>query len=155
MSRIWCLTFSIRESLCFIIKSYSFIKARIKAKITNRVLEFNQSQLSKPYVEFNTQKRIESEKNDDKDGKALYKLMNHAVYGKTMENMKNKIDVRLVSNEKDFLKRISKPNYMSKKIFDTEFVAIRKNKVTLKVNKLGYVGICLLDLSLLLMYEFH
>ena len=119
------------------------------------MLEFNQSQLSKPYVEFNTQKRIELEQNDDKDGKALYKLMNHAVYGKAMENMKNKIDVRLVSKEKDFLKRISKPNYMSKKIFDTDFVAIRKNKVTLKVNKLGYVGMCLLELSQLLMYEFH
>ena len=48
-----------------------------------------------------TQKRIEAEKNGDKDGKALYKLMNIAVYGKTRENLRNRIDVRLVSNQKD------------------------------------------------------
>ena len=62
------------------------------------VLEFNQSQWLKPYIEFNTQKRIEAEKNNDKDGKVLCKLMNNAIYGKTMENLKNRIDVKLVNN---------------------------------------------------------
>ena len=47
------------------------------------VLEFNQSQWLKPYVEFNTHKRIEAEKISDKDGKVLYKLMSNAVYDKT------------------------------------------------------------------------
>ena len=62
------------------------------------MLEFNQSQWLKPYIEFNTQKRIEAEKNNGKDGKVLYKLMNNAIYGKTMENLKNRIDVKLVNN---------------------------------------------------------
>ena len=46
------------------------------------LLEFNQSQCLKQYVEFNTQRRIEAEKDGDKDGKVLYKLMKNAVYGK-------------------------------------------------------------------------
>ena len=60
-------------------------------------------------------KRIEARKNGDIDRKALCKLMNNAVHGKTMGNLKNKIDVRLVSNEKDSLKWTSKPSYMSQK----------------------------------------
>ena len=51
-------------------------------------------------------------KNGDKDGKALYKLMKNAVYGKKMENLRNRIDVLLVSNKKDYLKWTSKPIYM-------------------------------------------
>ena len=108
----------------------------------------------KPYVQFNTQKRKEAEKNDDKDGKALYKLMNNAVYGKTMENFK-KIDVKLVSDEKDYLKWTSKPSYMLQNIFDNILAATCKNKVKLTLSKPAYVGMCMLDLSKILMYEFH
>ena len=75
-----------------------------------RVLEFSQSQWLKQN-EFNTQKRIDPGKNKAKDGKTLSKLMNNAVYGKTMENRRNRIDVRLVSNRKDYLKWTSKPSY--------------------------------------------
>ena len=61
----------------------------LKLKKIHRILEFNQSLWLKPYIEFNTQKRIEAEKNNDKDGKALYRLMDNAIYGKTMENLRN------------------------------------------------------------------
>ena len=84
--------FLIKKSICFIIKTWNFI------------LKFNQSQWLKPFVEFNTQKKVEAEKNGGKDGKALYKLMNNVVCSKTMENLKNRIDVRLESNKKDYLK---------------------------------------------------
>ena len=76
-------------------------------------------------VEFNTQKRIEAEKNGDKDRKTLFKFMNNAVYEKTMENLRNRIDVKLVSNKKDYLKWTSKPSCMSHKIFDNDLVVIR------------------------------
>ena len=59
------------------------------------------------------QKRIEAEKNGDKDGKVLHKLMSNAVCYKTMENLRNRIDVQLVNNGKDYLKWKSKPSYMS------------------------------------------
>ena len=67
------------------------------------VLEFNQSQWLKPYVELNVQK-IEAEEYGGQDEKVFYKLMNNAVYGATMENLKNRIDITLVSNRKDYLK---------------------------------------------------
>ena len=58
-------------------------------------------------------KIIEAEQNGEEDRKALYKLMNNDVYGKTMESVRNRIDVRVMSNGKGYLKWTSKPNYMS------------------------------------------
>ena len=130
------------------------IIVELKLKKIHHVLEFNQSQWLK-HVEFNTKERIEAERNGDKDGKALYKLMNNAVYGETMENLRNRIDVKVVSNKKDYLKWTFKPSYMSHKIFDNDLVAIRKNKVTLTLNKPTYIGMCILELSKVVMYEFH
>ena len=76
-----------------------YFEARIKTWKNHCVLEFNQSQRMKQYVVFNTQKRIDAETNVDKDGKALCKLMNNAVYGATMENSRNRINEKLVSNK--------------------------------------------------------
>ena len=81
--------------------------------------------------------------------------MNNAVYGKAMENIRNRIDVKLVSNKKDYLKLTSKPSYMSRKIFDNDLVAKCKNNVTLMLNKPEYTGMCSLELSKVLMQEFH
>ena len=81
--------------------------------------------------------------------------MNNAIYGKTMENLRNRISVQLVNSEKDYLKCTSIPSYMSRKIFDNNLVAIRKSKLALKLNKPAYIGICILELNKVLMYEFH
>ena len=113
-----------------------------------------QSQWLKSYIEFNTQKRIEAEKNNDKDGKTLYKLMNNAIYEKAIENLRNGINVKLVNSEKDYLRCTSKPSYISHKIFDNYLVAIQKSKLVLKLEP-AYIGICILQLSKVLMYEFH
>ena len=131
-----------------------YLKIGLKLIKIRCVLEFNQSQWLKQYVEFNTQKRIEAEKNGDKYGKALCKLMNNAVYGKTMENLINRIDVKLVSNKKGYLKQACKPSYISHKIFHNDLVAIRKNKVTLTLNKTPCTGMCILELTKVLVYEF-
>ena len=72
-----------------------------------------------------------------------------------MENLRNRIDVKLINNEKDYLKYTSKTSYMSGKIFDNSLVAIRKSKLALKLNKFAYIGISILELSKILMYEFH
>ena len=63
-------------------------------------------------------KKNRSRKKWRKDRKALHKLMNNAVYGRTMENLRNRIDVKLTKNEKDYLKCTSKPSYTSHKIFE-------------------------------------
>ena len=75
----------------------TLLETRIKTKKICHILEFNQSQSLKPYIEFNTQKRIEAEKNEEKDEKALYKLMINAIYRKTMENLRNTINVKLIN----------------------------------------------------------
>ena len=66
--------------------------------------------------------KIEAEKNGDKHRQALYKLLNNAVYDKAMENLRNRIDVKLVNNRKGYLKCKSKPSYMWHKIFDNNLV---------------------------------
>ena len=72
-----------------------------------------------------------------------------------MENLRNRIDVKLIINKKDYLKCTLKPSYMSHKIFDNNLVAIWKSNVALKLDKPAYVGMCILELSKVLMYEFH
>ena len=69
------------------------------------------------------------------------------MYGKTMENLRNIIDVKLVNNEKAYLKCTSKSSYMSHKIFGKNLVEIRKSKLALKLNKPAYIGMCILLLS--------
>ena len=102
------------------------------------------------------QKRIEAEKIGEKDGKALHKLMNNSVYGKTMENLRNRIDIKFASNKTAYLKWAYKPNYyMLRKIFDNDLATIRKSKLTLTLNKPAYIGMGILPLSKVLMYEFH
>ena len=81
--------------------------------------------------------------------------MNNAVYGKTMENVRNRINVKLVSNKKYYLKWAPKPSYMSHKIFDKDLVAISRNKVTLTFNKPAYTRKCIMKLSKALMHECH
>ena len=85
----------------------------------------------------------------------MHRLHSDAVVGKVMENLRNRIDVRPVSNKKYYLEWTTKPSYISQKIFDNNLVATRKNKVTLKLQKPAYVRICILDLSKVLMYKLH
>ena len=81
--------------------------------------------------------------------------MNNSVFGKTMENLRKIISVKLVNNATDYVKCISKPSFVSQKIFSKNFVAIDEIKPVLTLNKPIYVGFSIFDLSKLLMYEFH
>ena len=97
------LTFLVKKSIWFIMKTCSFVRGRIKSK-KNCVLDFNKSQLLKPYVYI---KRIERGKNSDKDKKSLVEKMNNA--GRTMEKLKYRICVKLVMDRKNHLQWKSKP----------------------------------------------
>ena len=122
----------------------------LKSTKIHRVLEFNQ--WLKQYIHFNTQKRKDAKNAFEK---GLFKLMNNSVFGKTMENIRKRVDVRLVTDEKKLLKMAAKPTYVSSKIFTENIVAVHKIKETLTLNRLAYVGMCILDLSKTLMYDFH
>ena len=77
------------------------------------------------------------------------------VYGKTMENVRKRINIRLVNNEKDFLKYTSRPTHIPHKIFDKNYAAIHDIKPVLALNKPIYIGFNVLDLSKWFMYDFH
>ena len=72
-----------------------------------------------------------------------------------MENIRKRINVRLVNDLKEYIKYVSKPNFISQKIFDKIFIAVHQIKTVLTLNKPIYVGFCILELSKLSMYKFH
>ena len=94
-------------------------------------------------------------KNGKKDGQVLHKLMNNAVSRKKKKNLRNRIDVKLVNNEKDYLKCTWKPSYMLHKIFHNNSGVIWKSKVSFTLNKPASIGMRILELGKVLMYEFH
>ena len=129
-----------------------YLNLGLKLKKVHRVLKFNQSPWLKQYIDFNTQKRTNAKNSFEKD---FFKLMNNSVFGKTMENLRKRVDVRLVTSKEKLLKMASKPTYVSSKIFNENLVAVHKIKETLTLNRPAYVGMCILDLSKTLMYDFH
>ena len=130
----------------------SYLSLGLKLKKIHRVLQFDQSPWLKQYIDFNTQKRTHAKNSFEKD---FFKLMNNSVFGKTMENIRKRVDVRLVTSKEKLLKLASKPTYVSSKIFNENLVAVHKIKETLTMNRPAYVGACILDLSKTLMYDFH
>ena len=87
--------------------------------------------------------------------RGFFKLMINSVYGKTMENLRKRINVRFVNMKKDFLKYTTRPTYVTHKLFNKNFAAIREIKQVLVINKPIYVGFAVLDLIKWLMYYFH
>ena len=116
------------------------------------VLKSKQSDWMKKYIDFNTKKRKNAGNDFEKD---FFKLMINSVYGKTIENLRKRINVRLVNNEKDFLKYTSRPTYVTHKLFDKDFAAIHETNSVLVLNKPIYVGFTVLELRKWKMYNFH
>ena len=104
------------------------------------------------YVNFNTDKRKNADNDFEKD---FFKLVISSVYGKTMENLRKRINVRLVNNEKDFLKYTSRATHITHKIFGKDYAAIHEIKPILMLNKPVYVGFTVLELSKWKMYDFR
>ena len=121
-----------------------YLELSLKIKKIHRASEFDQSPWLRKYIDFNTQKRTNAKNSFEKD---FFKLMNNSVFGKTMENLRKRVDVKLVTDEKKLLKLTSKPTFVSSKIFNEKLVAVHKIKETLTLNRPAYVGMCILDLS--------
>jgi len=118
----------------------------------HRAIRFEDSAWLKKYIDLNTPLRTKAINDSEKD---FFKLMNNCVFGKTMENIENRIDVRLVYNEIEASKLAAKPNYDSRTIFDENLIAVHMRRTKLVCNKPIYLGMCILDISKTLMYDFH
>ena len=124
----------------------------LKIKHIYRGIKFVESEWMKPYIDKNTNLRAKAKNNFEKD---FYKLMNNSVFGKTMENIRNRVDVKLVNTEEKLRKLVAKPNCKGRKIFNENLVSVHMKKTSLTMNKPVYLGMCILDLSKTIMYDFH
>ena len=124
----------------------------LKIKNIHRGIKFVESEWMKPYIDKNTNLRAKAKNNFEKD---FYKLMNNSVFGKTMENIRNRVDVKLVNTEEKLRKLVAKPNFKGRKIFNENLVSVHMKKTSLTMNKPVYLGMCILDLSKTIMYDFH
>ena len=124
---------------------------RLKFKRVHRIIEFNQETLVKPYIDMNTELRKIAKNDFEKD---FFKLMNNAVFGKTMENVRKHRDIKLVTTDKKRSKLVSEPNYHTINLISENLSIIEMRRTKVKMNKPIYLGLSILEISKLLMYEF-
>ena len=118
----------------------------------HRCIRFRQSPWMKEYIDFNTRLRTAAENDFEKD---FYKLTNNSVFGKTMENIRRHRDIKPVNNKKKYLKTVMKPNFKSGTLLGEDLMGCEIGKVRVVMNKPVYLGQAILDLSKIIMYEFH
>ena len=106
-------------------------------KKVHRVIEFRQEAWLKPYIDMNTKLRTEAKNDFEKD---FFKLMNNSVFGKTMENVRNHRDIKLVTSENRRNKLVLEPNYHTTKHFSEDLQAIEMRKTKVIMNKPVYLG---------------
>jgi len=149
-----------------------YLEQGLVLKKVHRVVSFLQTTWLKDYIDLNSKLRAEAKNTFEKD---FFKLMNNAVYGKTCENLRKHMDVRITTKESQLKKLIEKPQFISAKIISEEMAAVHLQKRQVLINKYAfslfvinrlnykqvyicrptYVGFAVLELSKLLMYKFH
>ena len=118
----------------------------------HRAIEFNQSPWLKTYIDLNTQLRTAATNDFEKD---FFKLMNNSVFGKTMENIRKHRNIKLAMTEEKYLHTAMKPNFKSGVLFGETLIGCETGKIKVVMNKPIYLGQAILDLSKIVMYEFH
>ena len=129
-----------------------YIELGLKVTKVHRILCFNEKPFLKEYIDYNSSMRAKSKSDFEKD---FYKLMNNSVFGKTMENVKNRIDAKIVIGEKNIKKYIKSPLYKGNKIFNENMAMVERYRKRIELCKPIYIGFSVLDLSKLHMYNFH
>ena len=123
----------------------------LKLRKVHRVIEFDQEAWLKKYINFNTELRKNSLNDFEKD---FFKLINNAVFGKTMENVRKHRDIKLVKTDHRRNKLVSEPNYHTMKLINDNLAIIEMRKVKVKMNKPIYPGLSIFEISKITMYEF-
>ena len=123
----------------------------LKLKKVHRVIELNQEAWLKKYIDMNTGLRKKTSNEFEKD---FFKLMNNAVFGKTMENVRKHRDIKLVKTDHKRNKFVSEPNYHTMKLISENLSIIEMKKVKVKMKKPIYLGLLILEISKIIMYEF-
>jgi hypothetical protein len=116
----------------------------------HRVLEYQQSNFMAGYIQKNTTERMKAKSDFEKD---FYKLMNNSVYGKTMENVRNRINYKLISSEEDILRLRNIPKRYT--YFTKNLLGVHLLKKEVVLNKPIYIGQNVLDESKVVMYDFY
>ena len=149
------LTPNLRDKTKYIIHYRNlkyYLKMGMRIRRVHRILAFKQRPWLKQYIDYNTKCRARSKCDFEKN---FYKLMNNSVFGKTQENLRKRMRVELVTRAEIAAKRIANPSFKRSQIIREDLVIIQSAITTLKLNKPLYVGFSVLDLSKLLMYQFH
>ena len=149
VSKLCC---SFEDKLNYVV-DYRYLKLCLSlgCKITkfHRVLEYRQEPFLKSYIALNNDLRTKAINEFDKD---FFKLMNNSVFGKTMENVRNRIDFRLITTEEEAW-RVKNLNRFT--IFDEDLVGVHIQKQKILLNKPVYLGQTILDDAKYTMYKFH
>ncbi|XP_041361970.1 uncharacterized protein LOC121377941 [Gigantopelta aegis] len=129
-----------------------YLRQGIKLTKIHRAIQFRQSPWLKTYIDFNTEKRKQSKNETEK---AFFKLMNNSCFGRSMMNVRKHVNVELVNSKKRLTKLCAKPAFEGFKIFNPDLAAVHLKKATIFLNQPIYAGFSILDMSKIVMYEFH
>ena len=129
-----------------------YLKHGLKLKKVHRAIKFEQKEILKPYIEFNTEKRKNARNDFEKD---IFKLLNNAVFGKTMEDKRKHLDFEIVSDERRCMKCVNNPSFKRSHIINEDLVGVEKQNPKLKLDKPIFIGMSILDLSKQHMYKFY
>jgi hypothetical protein len=129
-----------------------YLSLGLKLTKIHRGVKFLERDWMKEYIQLNTDLRTKGTTDFEKD---FFKLMNNSVFGKTMENVRNRVDIRIVNDENKWNKLAKKHNFKSATIFSENLVAVHMKRTSVKLNKPIYLGMSILDISKTLMYDFH
>jgi len=152
-TRKLCLNLNDKVKCVLLVKNLQLYKRLgITVGINHRVLRFSQSAWMKKYTDVKTKLRQAAFYDFEKD---LFKLMNNACFGKTMENVKLRKNIELLSDARQFLKLIAKSQLGAFKTLNENTVLVNRDKETVLLDKPICAGFCILDLSKVLMYEIH
>ena len=129
-----------------------FLSLGMKLKNIRRGIGFKKEAFMKPFIEWNTKLRTAAKNDFEKE---LFKLASNAVYGKTMENVRNRINMKLVNDRKKKANLVKKINFKYATKFGEKIAAVHMKKTKVTLDKPIFVGAAILDLSKIHMFKFH